>query len=235
MFTVRIAELNILIENKYDFVETVCKNYIVANKPEDFSVSVSDEEIKHEKELYNSDCSDSFAESVCIYRKIAERLPPYNAFVLHAAAISFNGNAYCFAAPSGTGKTTHILNWKKRFPDEVSVINGDKPIIRIFDKKAYVCGTPWSGKEDLNSNVILPLKGICFIERASNDKITRLDSKSSLNLVLKQIYIPTKSDGLIKTIDTVANVLHSADLWQLYCTPHESSATIAKDAMTNEV
>ncbi len=234
MFTIKIAELNIAIENKYEFVRNVCKGYITENVDIDFSVCVTEEEIKAETESNDSACSDGFAESICIYRQIAERLYDYNAFVLHGAAIDYGGRGYCFTAKSGVGKTTHVLNWKKSFRDKVNFINGDKPIIRLFDGIPCVCGTPWSGKEDLNSKVILPLQAICFIERANDNSITKLETKDALNLILKQIYIPAEHTGMLKTLDLVGNVLTHIDLWKLYCTQNESSAVIAKATMVKE-
>ena len=42
--------------------------------------------------------------------------------------ISFDGQGIAFAAPSGTGKTTHIKLWQRLYGDRVEIINGDKPL-----------------------------------------------------------------------------------------------------------
>ena len=38
-----------------------------------------------------------------------------------------------FTAQSGTGKSTHIKLWKKHFGKDVDIVNGDKPIVRVFN------------------------------------------------------------------------------------------------------
>ncbi len=49
MFNLKMADFNILIKNKYPYIEKMCKDYITADKDFDFFISVSDEEISAEK------------------------------------------------------------------------------------------------------------------------------------------------------------------------------------------
>ena len=74
MFVVCLAELNIAIENKYDYIKEMCRDYITENKA-DFCVSASDEEINAESK---GTCFDKgYLESLAIYRKIAEKIIEY--------------------------------------------------------------------------------------------------------------------------------------------------------------
>ena len=131
MFCVQIAEVLIAIENRYAFTERLCADYIVDVSPDEcsFSVSVTPEEIAAE----NSDggtFSPAYCESLAIYRKICTRMLDFDAFLLHAAVISYKGRGFAFAAKSGTGKSTHIAQWMRALGDDVTVVNGDKPILR---------------------------------------------------------------------------------------------------------
>ncbi|MBQ8896661.1 MAG: hypothetical protein IJY88_07715 [Clostridia bacterium] len=234
MFVIEIAELKVLINNKYDFVKTVCKDYIADCSEFDFSVEISDKEIEKEMSICDSSISEGFAESVCLYRAIAEKLPEYDAFVLHGAAIKINNNAYIFAAKSGVGKTTHILNWKKVYRDKVTIINGDKPIIRFKSGIPYVYGTPWSGKEDFNTNTSAILKGIIFIERSENNSVEDIPNKNALSLLLNQLYFPSNAALKLKTIDLINNVFDTTNCWRLYCNRSVESAVTAYDAFFKE-
>ena len=71
MFVVRLAELNISIKNKYDYIKTMCSDYIT-DKKADFCVSASDEEIRAEGNGKNFDMG--YLESLAIYRKIAKKI-----------------------------------------------------------------------------------------------------------------------------------------------------------------
>lgn len=232
MFTIEIAKLKIRIDNRFDFVQRHCNDYIVDSDIFDFSVSVSDREMLAEKNISTSSLSDGFIESVCIYRNIARELPKYNAFVLHSAAIENDGFAYCFAAKSGVGKTTHISLWREVYPNS-KIINGDKPIVRFFDDHPYVCGTPWGGKENLQSNVIFPLRSICFLQRAEICNIEPIQPHTALTLILQQIYIDkTNADA---TLDLLNKLLNNTDLWSLRCNISSFAATLSFETMSKGI
>ena len=57
---------------------------------------MTDEQIAEEMACGSQ--TESEAEILCIYRAIAEKLPLYNRFVMHGAAISFEDKAYIFTA-----------------------------------------------------------------------------------------------------------------------------------------
>ena len=131
MFCVQIAEVLVAVENRYAFSERLCADYIANVSPDkcDFSVSATPEEIAAE----NSDggtFSPAYCESLAIYRKICTRMLDYDAFLLHAAVVSYEGRGFAFAAKSGTGKSTHVAQWMRALDDDVTVVNGDKPILR---------------------------------------------------------------------------------------------------------
>ena len=131
MFCVQIAEVLVAIENRYAFTERLCADYIVDALPDEciFSVSATPEEIAAE----NSDddtFSPAYCESLALYRKICTRMLDYDAFLLHAAVVSYAGRGFAFAAKSGTGKSTHVAQWMRALGDDVTVVNGDKPILR---------------------------------------------------------------------------------------------------------
>ena len=204
MFCVQIAEVLVSIENRYAFSERLCADYIVDVLPGEcsFSVSVTPEEIAAE----NSDegtFSPAYCESLALYRKICTHMLDHDAFLLHAAVVSHAGRGFAFAAKSGTGKSTHVAQWMRALGDDVTVVNGDKPILRwrcgeaaeakgacspsetpggeavapAFDQLAgefVAYGTPYCGKENWGQNTSVPLHAVCFIERCEPGEPDRL-------------------------------------------------------------
>ena len=204
MFCVQIAEVLVAIENRYAFSERLCADYIVNVAPDEcsFSVSATPEEIAAE----NSDegaFSPAYCESLALYRKICTRMLDYDAFLLHAAVVSHAGRGFAFAAKSGTGKSTHVAQWMRALGDDVTVVNGDKPILRWRSGEAaeakdagapnetpgveaveVACdqlagefvayGTPYCGKENWGQNTSVPLHAVCFIERCEPGEPDRL-------------------------------------------------------------
>ena len=167
MIKISIASLVVEIENKYEYIKTQSREYIT-NAAADFTVRADEEDFEREEQNCGSEArfSRDYLESIIIYRKIAEELPKYNAFVFHGAAMYDGRGAYVLTAPSGTGKTTHMRLWLDLYPD-VSVLNGDKPIIRLEGGVPYVYGTPWQGKENYGKNAKAELLAIAFLSRGS--------------------------------------------------------------------
>ena len=67
-----------------------------------------------------------------------------------------------FTAKSGTGKSTHTRYWLEAFGNRAAIINDDKPFIRLDTPAPMICGAPWSGKHGLDTNLSVPLAGICI-------------------------------------------------------------------------
>lgn len=151
-------------------------------------------------------------------------------FVFHSSAIALDGQAFLFSANSGVGKSTHTKLWKKIF-DNVIYINDDKPAIRLKNGLFYVYGTPWSGKSTLNSNVCVPLKAICFIERAKINSIRKLTPFEALPRLLEQTMRKageTKTARLLELLDVL---LTTTPIYLLSCLPNEDAAKLAHDTM----
>lgn len=131
MFCIQIAEVLIAIENRYVFTERLCADYIVDTSPDDCDISVAatPEEIAAENDEEGS-FSPAYCESLALYRKICTRMLGFNAFLFHAAIISYAEQGFAFTAKSGTGKSTHIAQWVRALGKRVTVVNGDKPILR---------------------------------------------------------------------------------------------------------
>ena len=159
MFCVRFAGVLIAIENRYPFVERLCADYLADASPDacDFTVSVTPEEIAAENDGEQGEFSPAYCESLALYRKICARMLDYDAFLFHAAIVSYEGRGFAFTAKSGTGKSTHVAQWTRALGDRVTVINGDKPILRWKEGQgdaegrragAFIAyGTPYNGKE----------------------------------------------------------------------------------------
>lgn len=233
MFTVRLAELNIGIDNRFPFVERQCAGYI-SELPPDFAVSVGKDDIEKERSMSEDSFSDGYLESICLYRAIAMELPRYDAFLMHCSAVETGGRCYAFAAKSGTGKTTHTKLWRRMLGDSLRVINGDKPIMRFIDGRLCACGTPWAGKEMLNTNAVSPLAGICFLFQSPDNTIKRLSPSEALQRTANQIIIPRDAYGAARTLDLVSKMLTEIPAWLLGCNISQEAAKLSYETMTTD-
>ena len=232
MVKIKIANLTVGIENRFHHIEILARDYLSDEEPV-FTVNVTDVEIANERKISETDAHDGYYEGIVAYRKIAERLPEYDAFVFHGSVIALNGEAYIITAHSGVGKTTHTRLWLSEFPGEASILNGDKPIIRITDGRAYACGTPWQGKESYGKNQILPVRGMAFLTRAEKNRAYEIPSNEAVTRFMSQIYLPKQSRAmLVKTMQLADRVIKGIRLVHLECNMQPEAAHVCRAALT---
>ena len=184
IFTIEIAGIPIGIESRFGSTKQLYRDYLTNRLPW-VTVSASEEEMKLEGQETPEE-----NEQLCIYRKIALLMMDYEAFLMHAAVISIDGQGIAFTAESGTGKTTRVLLWQKAFGNRMKVVNGDKPMMRFINDRLYACGTPWRGKERMGENTRVPMKAVCFIQRGENVSLQRMDVKDITLRLFKQVLVP---------------------------------------------
>lgn len=227
-----IADFIIDIRNKYNYLSKQCIEYeYVGADSADFTIQVTDEQIQQERLVSNVACSNGYLESVCAYREICLSLPMHDAMLLHASVISFEDKVIAFLARSGVGKTTHTMLWKQLYKDRVTVINGDKPIVRLFDGVPYAYGTPWAGKENLQSNKKAQLTDLCFIERSYDNITLPADKSDCVALLLQQVLHPSEPEIAVKTLEIANALIDKCNLWTVKCNMSVQAAQIAHDAI----
>lgn len=232
-FDMRLSELNIHVECRYDYLPHFCRDYIKQDITDiDIYAATTEEKIEIEQSIAPTAPVHS-CESLCIYREIAEQLPTFSRFVFHGAAISYKDKAYIFTAPSGTGKTTHISLWQKYIGKAVGIINGDKPIMGFGDA-VTVYGTPWAGKEKLQSNTSAPLGGICIIKRGTENKIRKLLPIEVLPHIMNQVYMPQNKSAMSATMKLIDRLITTVPVYLLECDISQEAVKASFTALTNE-
>ncbi len=231
MFRIRIAELNIEIQNKYPFSENFCREFFAEFETPDITVSVTPEEIASEREqdIYHS--ADGYLECICVYRQIALQLPKFDAMVFHASVVACDGEAYAFAAHSGTGKSTHTDLWLRVFGARAEIVNGDKPIFRRMNGKWYAFGTPWRGKEKLGGKTAAPLKSICFLERGKENTIAPIGDGAAVARLFGQVLLPTDPVMADKQLALLDHLISSTPTYLLHCNMLPEAAIVSHDGM----
>ena len=228
--TCRFAGVNVSIESVTDGIAGFCAGYAV-DAPADFSVRTTWADIESER-ARGAFCqaSDMYIETLAVYRRIAEKLPYYDAFLFHGSAVSVNGAAYVFAAPSGTGKSTHTRLWRELLGSRAIMVNDDKPLIRVdHGGRATVYGTPWDGKHHLSANIAVPVRAICILERAKENSIAEISRSEAMPPLLRQVYRPDDPMALERTLSLIDRM--DVRYYRLRCNMDLSAAALSYGAM----
>ena len=242
MFTgkYKIADKVIEVTSIYEKVHDYCKGY-ETDEQADFSVAITPEDIKSEKEKSDSEYSyeglplpnfsDDLLEETAVYRKMAEKTPAFDTVVFHGSVIAVDGHGFLFTAKSGTGKSTHTALWREYLGDKAVMVNDDKPMLKITDNGVIAYGTPYNGKHHLGCNISVPLKAICILTRGSKNSIVRIDKSEAYAMLLQQIYRPQDPLQMSKTLKLVDRLAANTELYRLACNMDIEAAEVAYNGM----
>ena len=228
--TYRFADVNVEITAIHPFIHSFCRDYLVSESS-DFSVETTRADIEYERSrAEHPDTSGAYLESLAVYRKIAEMMPGFGAFLMHGSAIAVDGRGYVFAAASGTGKSTHTRLWRELLGDKAIMINDDKPLLRVCpDGSAVVYGTPWDGKHRLSRNIAVPLKAVCFLRRAEENTIREISRQTALPMMIGHVYRPADVGALSRTMALLDKM--NVRFYSLGCNMDIGAAKLAYEAM----
>lgn len=239
-FTISIAGQSIFVRSLFESSRDYCRKYFTDGTPSHF-VEVFPEELAMEQELARQEAieegfrfrqfSDPFLDRAVIQRKIARALFPLDILLFHGSGLAVDGEGFLFTAKSGTGKSTHTRFWRETFGDRAIMVNDDKPFLRFAEDSIYLCGAPWSGKHGLDSNVEVPLKGICILHRGGENTISPMAPEEALPMLLHQGCCPLDESCQPKFQELVWNLSREVPLWEMYCTREMQAAEVAYQAM----
>jgi hypothetical protein len=230
----RIADKNILIHSLHRSVHFLCKDYLIDSSDAniDFEVTISQDDIEYERaKTSDGDYSDGYFETLAVYRKIADQMIAYNTFLIHGSCIAIDGQGILFTAKSGVGKSTHAKNWCEAFGGRVLMVNDDKPLIHVECNQVIIYGTPYNGKHKRGSNVSVPLKAICTLERGQTNLIKSITYKEAFPILIQQTYRPEDKDKYMSTINLLEKMSKQLNYYTLQCNMDIESAKVAYEGI----
>ena len=229
-----VGRVHALFESTRDY----CKNYLTEKAPE-FSITVTAEDLAFEQAQLLAEAkaegmkprkfTDPFLDRAAIQRKFAEYLFDHDILLCHGSTVAVDGKAYLFTAKCGTGKSTHTRLWRQVFGDRARMVNDDKPFLILTGDGVLACGAPWSGKHGLDTNITVPLAGICILERGPENVIRPIPSEDALPRLLHETFCPKGQAEQFRAM--VTRLANQTSLWHMECTKDPRAAEVAHAAM----
>ncbi len=240
-FRIKIAGQVAAVTSLFESTRDYCGKYLTEGEPH-CRIAVAREDLAFEQEALRQEAieegirvrvfTDPFLERSAIQRKLAEFLFDRNILMTHGSTVAVDGKAYLFTAKCGTGKSTHTRLWRQAFGDRAVMVNDDKPFLKITQEGVFACGSPWSGKHGLDTNVILPLQGICILTRGKENRIRRILPSEALPMLLHQSYCPLNPEKHTRFAELVQQLAEKTPLWQMQCNMDPSAAEVSHSAMS---
>ena len=229
-----ICKFNVEYEPRFDRLKERSAKYIAQdqNVTPDFSFEVTDEDIM--EHIKNYPMPEELAEYVVAGIKFYKELILRGAFFLHSAALCVDNKGFVFTGPCGAGKSTHAGLWRRYFKDQVISVNDDKPAVRFFDGEPYICGTPFSGKYDINANVIVPLCGISILHKSPENSIVRVSSADAMSVLMEQTLRPETPHEMMALFDMFDKLLNKVPVYKLSCNISEDAVKLSYSTMKDK-
>lgn len=118
--------------------------------------------------------------------------------------------------------------------NDVEVINGDKPFLKVDTDNIYAYGAPWAGKEHWQKNTSVPLKGVCFLKRGRINQLKELSPSEALPLLMPQVYCTHQPEVAEKVLDMLDVILEKVPMYRLTCDISEEAVRRSFEGMTFE-
>lgn len=240
-FRMEIAGTVFSVTSLFESTKDYCKNYLSEGQPE-HCIEVFREDLTFEQDFLDQEArdeglkrrkfSDPFLERTAIQRKAAEFLFERNVLLFHGSGVALDGEGFLFTAACGTGKSTHTRFWREVFVDRAVMVNDDKPFLKIGDQGVTMYGAPWSGKHGLDTNIDVPLRGICILERGPENRVFPLKPEEAMEMLLHQGCAPLDEADFSLFRALTEKLAKTIPLWRMECTKNPQAAVIAMEAMT---
>lgn len=111
------------------------------------------------------------------------------------------------------------------------MVNDDKPFLQIRPEGIFACGSPWSGKHGLDSNITVPLQGICILDRGKENQIQRITPEEAMPMLLHQSYCPLDRSRCARFEELVKQLADRTALWHMACNMAPSAAEVSHKTM----
>ena len=243
-FTMEVAGVVVSVQPLFQSTKEYCRSFL-SNKEPEFFVQVTTEDLSVEQEWLEQEAieeglkirrfQDPFLERATIQRRVADHLVDKNTVMLHGSTVSVDGRAYLFAAPCGTGKSTHTRLWRDLFGQRAVMVNDDKPFLRLTDTGVLAYGSPWSGKHGLGSNICVPLQGICSLHRGTENSIHRVQPQYLTDMLHRLVHVPKDVFLAQKTFGLIERLAELVPLWSMQCNKELDAARVSYSAMCGDL
>jgi len=125
--------------------------------------------------------------------------------LMHSAGIECGGRLWLLAGRSGAGKSTAA--GLLRGQPGLSLLSDDRIVVRRMGAEVRGYGTPWPGEARVAANRQAPLGGILYLEQSTDNRITPLETRTALELLLPVVSVPWYDPALSSEVLTFCGVV----------------------------
>lgn len=257
-FWVRFADLPVWVAPEFEYPRLLWEDYVITPTEQEqqayftwreknndcsgqplYSERTDIETLAEDvKQVFGDEtCPQNFyqgmAEGFTIFAQIVADMWTEELIMFHCSSLMVDGKAYLFTAPSGTGKSTHTGLWRERFGSRVTMIDDDKPFLRLMPDGTWrIYGMPYGGKEHIRANISAPVAGIVELHQAPQNTIRRISAHEAYPFLLNQTFQNwTNKQALARTMELAYDLAAKIPVYEMGCTPTPDAAELSYAAL----
>ena len=228
-FKLKAAGRVAAVTARYGSTRWYCREYLTAEEA-DFTVEINARDLAKEC----GDGPEELLETTALLRKLSHCLLAHDTLLFHGSCIAVDGEGYLFTAPSGTGKSTHTRLWRELLGSRAVMVNDDKPFLSVTEDGITAWGSPWCGKHGLHTNIGVPLKAICILERGQENHIHPIHPREALIPLLQQTLRPRNPRQMGHYLYLLDKLSAQIPFYRLECNMDPNAARMAYEAMSGK-
>lgn len=157
----------------------------------------------------------------------------FDALILHASFVRWNGGGVLFTAPPGTGKSTQASLWEAYAGAEI--LNGDRACLRRREGQWLAYGMPYAGSSDIFRNAWAPVRGIVVLRQTPENRVRRMQKREALLCLFPELSMRRWDAEFVNhAMDLTGALLGSIPVYLLECRPDQNAVEVLQAALTEE-
>lgn len=198
-------------------------------------ILASAEDVARAHELIPQENAEDYAEFKALIGLTCRALLHRDCSLFHAAAFLWRGRAWLLTAPSGTGKTTQFMNWRRLLPAEITMISGDMPALALSEGGITVHPSPWNGKENIGSFLSAPLGGTVLLEQGAENRMEPLPTREAIEALFPQFPCNPETEEEIRAMCRLLGALLRAPVWKLVNLGDPASTELLRSTLSGGI
>lgn len=176
----------------------------------------------------------SYKEYFCLHGRLLNFLSLermlicFGRLLIHASGVIYNGKAYVFSAPSGTGKSTQARLWNEH--KNADTINGDKIVLGFENEKLIAYGSPTAGTSGIFNNVCAEVEDIFMLEQGAENHLEGLKKRDAMIALYSQAIKSSFDEQYnISVLNLIEKIIDTTGIYKFKCLPDKSAVDYILD------
>ena len=204
--------------------------YIRVSKTDKYDIRINDDEFKLFRNTHPEDIPDDYVEYKGLIYLTSRKLILSNCCIFHAVSFYWKEKAWLLTGNSGIGKTTQFMNWNGIFPNEITMISGDMPLLDFTGDYILVHPSPWNGKERIQGSISAKLGGVFVLRQSENNTVMHAEIKNAILSVFSQFaIIPEKEREIRILAEMTEKTIEKVPIWIFANDGSENSTLMLRD------